>query len=133
VSTFFLSIEDVLAIHSVQLAHFGGRPGVRDLAALESAVAQAQAGLGAQLFHRDVFEQAAAYAFHISQNQPFVDGNKRTALVAASVFLDLNEIELAESDDLHDAMIAIAEKRRDKLGLADIFKKLSSPRQPSAT
>lgn len=67
---------------------------------------------------------AAAYAFHIAENQPFLDGNKRTALNSAMVFLELNGFEFPNEDDLglYHAMIAIAEDRLDKQGLADIFR-----------
>ena len=69
---------------------------------------------------------AAAYAFHIAQNQPFVDGNKRTGLLAALVFLDLNAHSIDQpSDRLYQAMIDIAEHRLDKEGLAELFRELS--------
>jgi death on curing protein len=70
---------------------------------------------------------AAAYAFHIAQNQPFFDGNKRTGLVSALVFLDLNEITVLDPQEkLYDAMIAIAERRMDKDGLAELLRGLST-------
>ena len=68
---------------------------------------------------------AAAYAFHIAQNQPFLDGNKRTGLVAALVFLDLNGVTILDPQEkLYDAMIAIAERRMDKDGLAALLREL---------
>lgn len=72
---------------------------------------------------------AAAYAFHIAQNQPFLDGNKRTAMGSALTFLKLNGVAPTnfDSDELYDAMIAIAEKRLDKAGLAEIFRQHLSP------
>jgi death-on-curing protein len=74
---------------------------------------------GGEFAHSDLFAMAAAYAFHIAQNQPFVDGNKRTGLLAAVVFLDLNDIAIVDPGGrLYDAMIAIAERRLDKAGLA---------------
>ena len=70
---------------------------------------------------------AAAYAFHIAQNQPFVDGNKRTGLLAAIVFLDLNGVTVVDSEGkLYDAMIGIAERRLDKAGLAALLQELTS-------
>lgn len=73
----------------------------------------------------DLAAIAAAYAFHIAQNQPFLDGNKRTAMGSALTFLKLNGVAPTnfDSDELYDAMIAIAEKRLDKAGLAEIFRK----------
>ncbi len=70
---------------------------------------------------------AAAYAFHIAQNQPFVDGNKRTGLLAALVFLELNGVAIRDPHGrLYDAMIAIAERRMDKGGLAATLRGLAS-------
>ncbi len=86
----FLDVEDVLLIHEEQLGEYGGSAGVRDPELLESAVAMPRATVGGSFAHEDHFAMAAAYAFHIAQNQPFLDGNKRTGLLAALVFLDLN-------------------------------------------
>lgn len=66
----------------------------------------------------------AAYAFHIAQNQPFVDGNKRAAITAALVFLEINGVNTSRCPDdvFYDALIALAEKRLDKPGLAAVFR-----------
>lgn len=90
----FLDIEDVLALQAVQLARYGGGQGLRDRGALESAVSQPSATFDGQFVHTDLFAMAAAYAFHIAQNQPFLDGNKRTGLLSALVFLDLNGVQI---------------------------------------
>ncbi len=82
----FLDVEDVKLIHAEQIDAFGGSHGVRDEGSLESAVNQAQATFGEEYLHSFPFGMASAYAFHIAQNQPFVDGNKRAALAAALVF-----------------------------------------------
>jgi death-on-curing protein len=82
----FLDVEDVLLIHEEQLATYGGAAGVRDAGLLESTVAMPRATAGGVHAHEDLFAMAAAYAFHIAQNQPFLDGNKRTGLLAAIVF-----------------------------------------------
>ena len=76
----FLTVGEVLGLHSDQIREFGGAEGIRDQGALESAVAQASATYHGEYLHHGLFEMAAAYAFHIAENQPFVDGNKRTAL-----------------------------------------------------
>jgi death-on-curing protein len=95
---------------------------VRDEGSLESAVNQGQAGFGGDYLHEFPFGMASAYAFHIAQNQPFVDGNKRAALAAALVFLELNGYEIATPDPrLYDSMIAIAEHRQTKLDLQATF------------
>ena len=71
---------------------------------------------------------AAAYAFHIAQNQPFVDGNKRAGLLSALVFLDLNGMMVSDPEGLlYQAMIDIAERTMDKGGLADLLCTLTKP------
>lgn len=86
-----------------------------------------RASAGGELAHEDVFAMAAAYAFHIAQNQPFVDGNKRTGLLTALVFLELNGVAVRDPDGrLYDAMIAIAERRMDKTGLAATLRALAA-------
>ena len=69
---------------------------------------------------------AAAYAFHLAENQPFVDGNKRTALLSAMTFLRINGIRIDQpTDELYQAMIRVAEKKLDKNGLAELFRRLA--------
>jgi death-on-curing protein len=128
----FLDVEDVLLIHEEQLARYGGSAGIRDAGLLESAVAMPRATAGGEFAHDDLFAMAAAYAYHIAQDQPFVDGNKRTGLLAAIVFLDLNGVPITDPDGrLHDAMIAIAVHRADKAALAGLLRQLA-PRVPGA-
>src|SRR5437867_10279787 len=86
----FLSLDEILEIHKDQIARYGGMAGIRDLGLLQSALAQPQATFGSQFLHADLIEMAAAYLFHIVQNHPFIDGNKRVGAVAALVFLQLN-------------------------------------------
>ena len=71
---------------------------------------------------------AAAYAFHIAENQPFVDGNKRTALNAALIFLDINDWLVEDPHmQLYDAMIALSSRALDKAGLALLLRDLARP------
>ena len=122
----FLTLDDVLLIHDEQLEAYGGIQGIRDTGLLESAVMMPQASFGGEYLHQNLFEMAAAYAFHIAENQPFLDGNKRTALVSALVFLDINGfVILDEGMKLYDAIIAIANKEMDKYDLAELLKTLS--------
>jgi death-on-curing protein len=86
----FLDVDDVLEIHASQIAAHGGSEGLRDRGLLESAIAQPMAQFGGQFLHEDLFEMAAALHFSLVMNHPFVDGNKRAALLAALTFLDLN-------------------------------------------
>lgn len=125
----FLSLEEVLFLHEEQLARYGGAGGIRDAGLLESAVAIPQATFDGKLVHGDLFAVAAAYAFHIAQNQPFVDGNKRTGLAAALVFLDLNGVEIKDpAGALYGAMLDMAERRLDKEGLASVLQDLAASR-----
>ena len=92
----WVDLEVLLAIHDEQLAEHGGQAGVRDRALLESALARPrnQFVYGEQSIAR----LAASYAFGISRNHPFLDGNKRTSLVVAELFLNLNGLELTATD-----------------------------------
>jgi len=119
----FLEFEDVLALHERSLREHGGSAGMRDEGLIRSAVGQPQNDFyygGA-----DLFGIAAAYAFHIAQAQAFIDGNKRTGLAAAATFLEMNGVDTAaDQSALANAMIAIAERRLDKAGLAALFREL---------
>jgi death-on-curing protein len=88
--------EVVLAVHDEQLAAHGGLAGVRDRGAVESALARPR-NLAAYEACDDVARLAAAYAYGITRNHGFADGNKRTALVTADLFLMLNGYELVSS------------------------------------
>ena len=124
----FLTVEDVEALHAEQLSLHGGSAGVRDRAGLESAVATPQASFDGAYLHASVFEMASAYAYHIAENQPFVDGNKRAALNAALVFLGLNDWDVDDPQErLYDAMIGIAEGRVTKTNLAQLLEELAKP------
>lgn len=122
----FLTLAEVNEIHQNQIRLYGGNHGTRDLGLLQSAIAQPEASFQAAWLHNSLFEMAAAYAFHICKNHPFIDGNKRAALASALVFLELNQIEILDKrGDLFEAMLNIAEGRMDKKTLAKLFKNLS--------
>lgn len=117
----FLTREVIDNIHADSLALFGGSAGVRDEGLVESALGSAR---NAWFYGRgDLFEVAAAYAFHLAQAQAFIDGNKRVGIAAALVFLEYNGVPSRVDDGtLYDAMIGIAERRLDKPQLAAILK-----------
>lgn len=99
--------DAILAVHEEQLAAHGGASGIRDLGLLQSALARAQnlAAYG----DPDVADLAAAYAYGIARNHPFVDGNKRTAAVAAIMFLWANDGETRIGEaELVVAILALA-------------------------
>ena len=119
----FISREVLAQLHEESIARFGGTLGVRDEGMVLSSLGAAENvhyyGGG------DRFEIAAAYAFHIAQAQAFLDDNKRTAVAAALLFLRANGIQgVPDQGRLYAAMIAIAERRLDKAGLAALLREL---------
>jgi death on curing protein len=125
----WLDTGDVVLAQRVAIDLFGGLHGVREMGALESAVAQPRATLGAEWVHPTVFDQAAAYAFQICRNHPFNDGNKRAGLMAASVFLGLNGWFLAEADpELSESMLAVVAGTMDKPTLSALLGRLATRR-----
>jgi death-on-curing protein len=92
----WLTADLVLAIHDEQLREFGGPPGIRDMGALESALGRARNRWAYE--GGDLPRLAAAYGFGIARNHPFVDGNKRAALLAIIAFLGLNDVEFTASE-----------------------------------
>ena len=116
---------EVLLILQDQIRRYGGAYGVRDTDLLSSALAMPSASFEGNYLHKDLYEQGAAYAFHICQNHPFIDGNKRTALATALVFLSLNGIELEDpNEELYDLMMDVAGKSKPKPDIAATFKRL---------
>ena len=114
----FLSVEDVVIIQASAIEHEGGMGGMRDHGLLDAAVAMPRQQFGGAYLHEDVAAMAAAYLFHIAQNHPFLDGNKRAAVMAAFVFLDKNGIELTVSSKEIEAVtrrVAAGEMTKDEL------------------
>jgi len=110
----------VEAIHQRQLAEHGGATGVRDAGLLASALDRPQNLLAYEEPAPDIARLASAYGFGIARDHPFVDGNKRTALVVMLVFLKLNGMEItATGPETYEIMIALAQGRLDEVGLAD--------------
>jgi len=109
----------VLAIHDRQVAEHGGSAGLRDEGLLESALARAQQLHAYGDPAPDLADLAAAFAFGLARNHPFVDGNKRTAHVAYRTFLALNGAELVATDeDKYVRMLALAEGKLAERGFA---------------
>ncbi|MFO1514253.1 MAG: type II toxin-antitoxin system death-on-curing family toxin [Verrucomicrobiota bacterium] len=117
----FLTLDQVLVIHAQSLNEHGGTKGIRDLGLIESALASAQN----TYFYAngDLFDVAASYAFHLAEAQAFLDGNKRTGVATALVFLALNGVYAQPPQwALYLAMIDVAEKKKFKADLAEIFR-----------
>jgi death-on-curing protein len=98
--TDYLTTVEVLAIHTDQIERYGGSHGVRDHGLLESALYRPQTG-----YYADLIEETAALWESLSQNHPFVDGNKRTAFAAAYTFLAINGMRLTAGAEPTGAFI----------------------------
>ena len=123
----FLTKEYVTAIHADQINKYGGGQGLRDVGLLESALAQPGATFGGEWLHPTLFDMAAAYLFHLVENHPFLDGNKRVGAATAIVFLELNQIEInADESQLADFVLQVAQGRIDKQTIAVFFRNHST-------
>jgi len=122
----FLTVDQVLAVHRRVVAEFGGDAGVRDMALLESAVAMPAATFGGAYLHDGLPTMAAAYLFHLCKGHPFVDGNKRTALATAEVFLRVNGLRLRVKDEpVYRLTVGVAEGRVGKEQVVEFFRQHS--------
>ena len=122
----FLDLSEIVEIHHDQIERYGGKPGIRDVAALESALAMPRAGSRDRYFHADLFEMAAAYLYHMVKNHPFVDGNKCTGAMAAFMFLRFNGFSLkAPNEELERMVVATAAGKVDKAALTQFLRKHS--------
>ena len=102
---FHLSVEIVREIHAEALRKFGGLDGVRDENLLASAVLTPQSSSGGKSPYVDLLDVAAAYLFYICGNHPFLDGNERTAMLAAIVFLRLNGIDTRPASAVWEQLV----------------------------
>lgn len=122
----FVTLEQVEDLHRLSLDMHGGQDGIRDPGALESAAIHPR-----NVFYYaqgDLFDVAAAYAFHLAESQAFLDGNKRTGIAVALVFLKLNGVTVSSAtEELYSAMIAIAARRMGKPELAALLRALGKP------
>jgi death on curing protein len=125
---YFLTREQIDMIHQDQIEAWGGLHGLRSEDALESAIAQPQ-----NVYYYgdgDLYEIAAAYAFHIAESQAYFDGNKRTGVQAAADFLEVNGIDTTPLPELatYEAMIRVASHELDRSGLAVFLREVLKPR-----
>ena len=94
----FLEKRHVLKVHQDQISRYGGAEGLRDEKLLESAVNQPRSTFGGTFLYADHFEMAAALAYSLAMNHPFIDGNKRVAYASALLFLGVNGYDSAQVD-----------------------------------
>jgi len=112
----FLTTDSVMKIHARSLDEFGGPGGIPDPGAVESAVMAVQNHFN--YTGGDLFDLAAVLLWHLGSDHPFADGNKRTALASAMVFLVMNGIDLAQNDDLFEALtlsVAKGEMKKEQV------------------
>ena len=122
----FLTLVEIIEIHKDQIELYGGKDGIRDISLLSSALSIPQSTFDGKFLHKSIFDMAAAYIYHISQNHPFVDGNKRVALVSGLIFLDFNNIEINDPKGmLYIMMIKVASGKGDKKYISGILKRLA--------
>lgn len=122
----FLSVENVLSIHARMISEFGGMPGVADQGLLESAVSMPTAGFAGEFLHESLPAMAAAYLFHVCKNHPFFDGNKRVAVVAAELFLNINGMRLdVLNEELKELCLGVAAGEISKNEAVVFFEKHS--------
>ena len=122
-SLVFLTVDQVLEIHRRVIGEYGGDPSVRDRGLLESAVMMPSARFGGEFLHKTIPDMAAAYLFHICRNHAFVDGNKRTALASAEVFLLLNDMGIHVPDDeLVELTLGVASGQTAKKEVEEFFR-----------
>ena len=119
----FLSLGEILEIHEDQLARYGGATGILNFAMLESALAQPQMTFDGKPLLSDLFEMSAAYLFHLVQNHPFVDGNKRVGAVAAIVFLLTNDQDINLTEGKLESMtLDVAQGKLDREAIAAVLR-----------
>ena len=116
----YLSLQEVISLHSLLIAQSGGSSGLRDRGAVESAVAQPEASFGGNDLYPDLARKAAALGHSLIQNHPFVDGNKRVGHAAMEVFLLLNGHEInASVDDQEKIIIDVASGKISRIELGE--------------
>jgi death-on-curing protein len=105
----YLTLNEVLELHGELILRFGGSSGIRDMGALESAIAQPRMTFGGEDLYPTIIEKAVALGYSIIKNHPFIDGNKRTGHAAIEIFLVLNGHEIkASTDDQEQVILRVA-------------------------
>jgi len=110
-----------------QIRNYGGTYGVRDLNLLSSAIYMPESSFDGKYLHESIPAMAAAYTYHLCQNHPFIDGNKRVALASSLVFLDINGYEFNCNEEvLYNEIMNVAKSEIKKDELIIFFEKYSS-------
>lgn len=121
--TKFFTVEQIIEIHDAFLEDHGGLPGIRDKGLLISAVEMPRASMFGEYLHKTIYDKASAYLFHIVQNHPFNDGNKRTGALTTILFLEENGIKISFSDKHYEEFVVnVAQGQKDKDKIAYFLK-----------
>jgi death-on-curing protein len=129
----YLTLEEIMFLHSKLIAQSGGRRGLRDRGALESAVAQPEMSFGGEDLYSTIADKAAALGHSLIQNHCFVDGNKRVGHAAMEVFLVLNGYEIQASiDEQEQVVLSVASGQMDRAAFSEWLKQHTVERRPSA-
>lgn len=124
----FLTLDEVLAIQAEQIQRYGGTEGLRDSGLLASALAMPAATYAGEFLHSTLFEMAGAYLFHLCNNHPFLDGNKRTALATCLAFLWLNDLDVvADPGEIAEMVLGVADGSLGKAQVAVYLEKHALP------
>jgi death-on-curing protein len=119
----YLTLEEILSLHTKVITQSGGSLGLRDRGALESAVAQPEMSIGGEDLYPTIAEKAAALGHSLIQNHCFVDGNKRVGHAAMEVFLVFNGYEIEASiDEQEQAVLLVARGQMDRVALSEWLK-----------
>ncbi len=130
----WLQLEDVFLIHASIIARSGGSNGIRNPAALESALAQPLQPFGGNDLYPSFLDKAAALCFFLVRNHPFVDGNKRVGHASLEISLQLNGLEImAEQEDQETIMLALAQGELTLESFTEWVKSVAVPLNASAT
>ena len=125
----FLTLTETIEIHEYQIKHFGGTNGLRSLDLLKSAIGMPASTFNGNYLHPTIPDMAAAYLFHIVENHPFLDGNKRVGTMSALIFLELNGYDFDASDkELTEVVLQVAAGKMSKDGLSLFFRQYSCRR-----
>lgn len=117
--TKFFTVEQIIEIHDAFLEDHGGLPGIRDKGLLISAVEMPRASMFGEYLHKTIYDKASAYLFHIVQNHPFNDGNKRTGALTTILFLEENGVKIKFSEkDYEEFIVTVAQGQKNKEEIA---------------
>ncbi|MGD0665823.1 MAG: type II toxin-antitoxin system death-on-curing family toxin [Rhabdochlamydiaceae bacterium] len=131
----FITLQEIIDDHEEIIRRYGGLSGIRDIGLLASAVEMPKSTMFGEYLHPTVYDQAAAYLYHIVCNHPFLDGNKRTGTMAALTFLRLNlvYIEFTEEQSmvLEELVVSTAQSKTTKKQIAKFFRDCFEGKDPS--